>query len=63
MKNLKLLCLLLAALTMLLLGGCGEAKTLTCDGCGTQVQVPADSNMDDSWVILCAECEKDVTLP
>ena len=49
---------LLAAL--LLLTGCGETKTVTCDGCGKAVEIKADSNMDDSWIVFCGECETDL---
>ncbi len=34
----------------------GETKTLTCDGCGKLVEVEADSNMTDEWILFCAEC-------
>ncbi|MBR5126178.1 MAG: hypothetical protein IKU68_05535 [Oscillospiraceae bacterium] len=49
--------LLIALLAVLLLSGCGETKTITCDGCGKTQQIKASSNMDDSWIIYCEECE------
>lgn len=43
-----------------LLSGCGETKTVTCDRCGEPQRVQASSNMDDSWIIYCADCEKEL---
>ncbi len=57
-----LLAVLLMAVMMLALGGCGEGKTLTCDGCGTAVEADADSNADDSWQIYCDDCEEKLDL-
>ena len=51
----KLLIALLAVVA--LLSGCGETKTITCDSCGKTQEVKADSQMDDSWIIYCQECE------
>ena len=34
----------------------GEKKQLTCDGCGKVVEVNADSNMEEDWIIFCDEC-------
>lgn len=51
----KLLILMLVA--MLLLSGCGKTRTVTCDHCGKSVKVKEDSNVDDSWILYCAECE------
>ena len=39
-----------------LLTGCGEKKTVTCDGCGKAQTLDAGSRMDDSWIIYCKEC-------
>ena len=33
-----------------------EKKQLTCDGCGKTVEVSADSNMEENWIIFCEEC-------
>ncbi len=33
-----------------------ETKELICDGCGKVVEVEADSNMTDEWIIFCGEC-------
>lgn len=43
----------------LMLAGCGARKTVTCDGCGKQLQIKANSNMDDSWIIYCDACNKE----
>lgn len=61
MKKLVLL-IALVGVMLAMLNGCGEKKTLICDGCGKEVQVKADSNMDDSWIIFCADCEKELGL-
>ena len=52
----KLIALSLIAVLVLGLVACGK-KTLHCDGCGKEVS--ADSNMDESWSIFCADCEPD----
>lgn len=55
----KFFALLLVALLMLGLFGCGSKKVeLTCDGCGKTVY--GDSKMDDSWIIFCKDCEPDI---
>ena len=35
---------------------CGEKKELICDSCGKTVEVAADSNMTDEWILFCKEC-------
>ena len=37
-------------------------KALTCDGCGTIVHVSGDSNLEDSWLVFCEECESELPL-
>ena len=60
MNNRKLLCVLLA-LAMLLLSGCGkETRTITCDGCGQEITVDADSNITDEWIVFCQTCEQEL---
>jgi hypothetical protein len=56
-KMVKMLISLLVILLML--AGCGARKTVTCDGCGKQLQIKANSNMDDSWIIYCDACNKE----
>lgn len=59
----KAVYVIVAISTMLvLLIGCGEKRTLVCDGCGKDILVRADSNMDDSWIIFCSQCEKELGL-
>ncbi|MBQ3504936.1 MAG: hypothetical protein IJA75_09575 [Oscillospiraceae bacterium] len=55
----KKLALLLAAL-LLLLPGCGETRTVTCDHCGAQIELPADSKIEDDWIVFCKACEEDL---
>ena len=58
----KAIYVIVAISTMLiLLIGCGEKKTLICDGCGKAVSVQADSNMDDSWIIFCSRPPRGLT--
>ena len=59
----RLFVLLLALCMLLALAACGGAtKTLHCDGCGAEVQVDADSSMDEEWILYCEVCEKDLGL-
>ena len=52
--------LILCLALMLSLFGCGkEPKLLHCDGCGKDLTVDADSNMDEDWIVLCPQCEKE----
>lgn len=54
-KTIVLALMMLLALSSL--SACkGETKTLTCDGCGKLVEVEADSNMTDEWILFCEEC-------
>lgn len=54
----KILIALMAALTLFVLASCGETetKTLTCDGCGKDVEVEADSAMEEEWIVFCEDC-------
>ena len=52
MKKSKQVCLLLALVLVLALIGCGkEMRTVTCDHCGKGVEVEADSNITDEWIL------------
>ena len=55
----KKLVLLLAAL-LILLPGCGETKTVTCDHCGAQIELPKNSNVEEDWIVFCKTCENDL---
>lgn len=33
-------------------------KILHCDSCGKEVQVKESSNMEEDWIIYCAECNE-----
>ena len=53
-KTFFLLALIIA---MLCMASCEkDPKELTCDGCGKTVEVEADSNMTDEWILFCSEC-------
>ena len=51
----KIICLLVVVL-LLSLVGCGK-RTVTCDNCGKDIQVPASSNVSDEWILYCGTCE------
>ena len=61
-----LLLLLIAALLLTALAGCGKTnilspaktKTLHCDACSKAVEVEEDSNMEEEWIIYCPECNE-----
>ncbi len=54
----KLLFLALALTLVVSLMACGEeTKTLKCGSCGKDVKVAADSEVDESWGVLCKSCE------
>lgn len=53
----KIIAFMMILTALLALAGCGEKKTLRCDHCGADVQVAANSEMTDDWIIYCEECE------
>ena len=55
----KRLTLVLAVL-LLLLCGCSEKKTVTCDHCGAEIELKPDSNITDEWIVFCKECEENL---
>ena len=63
MKKLRRLIWYLASrlLLSLLLAGCG-GRIVHCDGCGKELRVSDSSNVDESWTILCRDCEKKAQL-
>ena len=56
----KLVCLLAVAALLLTAAACGATKTLHCDGCGVEVTVEADSNMEEDWIIYCGPCNQEL---
>ncbi len=58
MKSVFVSLLIIALLASL--AGCAETKTLTCDRCGKQFEVPESSNMEDSWIVFCDVCGPEV---
>ena len=56
----KRIALALLVLALLSLAACGKEKIiLHCDRCGKEVEFPADTNMTEDWIIVCAECQKE----
>jgi len=59
----RILALLMLLVFALSLVGCGgEKKILHCDHCGEEVEVEADSNMEEDWILFCAKCNKELGL-
>lgn len=56
----KIICLLLALVLMLTLIACGKEKVVTCDHCGNQIDLPANSNITDEWIVYCKTCETEL---
>ena len=51
----------LAAAMMASVTACGtETKILHCDNCGAEIKVPADNKADDSWILYCEKCNKEL---
>ena len=55
----KMLCGLLIVSCLFAMTACGATKTLHCDGCGKEVHVKQSSNMEESWIIYCGDCEEE----
>ena len=47
--------IILAVLALLMLG-CAK-KIVHCDGCGKEIKVPANSDTNEDWIILCDDCQ------
>ena len=59
----KILGILLVLAMVLTFVGCSEKKIVHCDGCGAEIEVDADSNVnDDDWALFCSECESKLEL-
>ena len=56
----KLLCLLICVTVLFVMSACGKTKTLHCDYCNKEVVVSEDSNMEEDWVLYCAECNEEL---
>ena len=49
------------ALLLLPLFGCakeekGPVVIVHCDGCGKELEYPADSGVTEDWILLCSDC-------
>ncbi len=56
----RLLAFLCAVFMLLCLSACGEKKILHCDHCGGEVAVDTDSNMQEDWIVYCADCNEEL---
>ena len=53
----KRIAVLLVVLAACSVSACGKGKViLHCDRCGKEVEFPADTNMNEDWIIVCPEC-------
>lgn len=51
--------IVLLLLCLLALVACGKpGKILHCDACGKEISVPADSDMEEDWILLCEDCRQ-----
>jgi hypothetical protein len=58
----KFLGILLVLAMILAFAGCGERKVVHCDSCGAEIEVDADSNVNEDWSLFCSECEEKLGL-
>ena len=42
------------------LTACDPTKILHCDHCGKEVSVKLSSNMEEDWIIYCAQCNEEL---
>ena len=57
----KIVAIVLVVLLLIGMVACGEEKpTLHCDGDGCDNTVVGKEGMDESWVVFCEDCEKNV---
>lgn len=54
-KFLIALAVLLCSFTLL---GCSKKIILHCDGCGKEIEFPADTSFTEDSIILCDDCKK-----
>ena len=45
---------------LLMAAGCAATKLLHCDRCGADVHVPANSNLEEDWLIFCNACSDEM---
>lgn len=55
----KIVSIFLVVFMIIAFVGCGATKILHCDKCGAELEVEADSNMTEDWIILCEKCESE----
>lgn len=58
----KIVVALIAVFMLLSCAACGTEKTLHCDKCNAEIAVDEDSNMNESWIVYCKDCEKELGL-
>ena len=56
----KATAILLVLVLLLSLAACAKTRTVTCDRCGTDVEVDEKSNITDEWIVFCKDCEAEV---
>lgn len=58
MKRSVVLALVLLMLTLTACGG--EKRIVHCDRCQAEIEVDADSNITEDWILFCNDCAKEV---
>ena len=58
--KLRLIAALLLVLALLLCGCGAKTKTVHCDRCGKEVELPADSKIDEDWIFFCPDCAEEI---
>lgn len=53
----RMFIILLTVLLAISMYACGKV-TLHCDVCGKEIR--ANSNMDESWIVFCTDCEPEL---
>lgn len=56
----RFIAMILVLVMLLMLTACGKTRTVTCDRCGAEIQVAADSNITDDWILFCEDCEAEI---
>lgn len=56
----KIIVFCLVMLFVANIASCGEKKVLHCDKCNAEIEVSANSNMNEEWGMLCGDCNEEV---
>ncbi len=59
----RLLAIVLLIVALLSLAGCGEPRIVHCDRCGVEIELDANSNITEDWIVFCEDCGEPVVEP